>query len=344
MYRCLSPLRSWKNQQGAGLLEFAIVLPLFILILVGIAQFGRQFSEINWYSTVAYETALAGSQIGDQNGYGSELMRSRYNQLYDIHTQNGNTRMKEARADNLEDYLYEDGDSPYDANARTVTLDSTGVAQSVLENGVFPISLDFNMSYVAALLFSNPSLDTGDLSEFANDPDCYYGCDGQCQSTPPIFPCGDSNNPPPGDSGGGFTCFAPGTPISLANGMQLPIEKLQVGDLVLSYDVDSGRQAAGRVIRTMSGESHSYFLLNDSIKVTAEHPFFVDGEWRPVKDLKPGDSLLTVTGNQIQLASKEEVREEIQIHNITVEGYHNYYAAGILVHNKSLVTAPEGLF
>lgn len=60
------------NQKGQSLVEFAIVLPLILLILLGIAQFGMMF---NSYLTIQNATR-EGARVGIVGGTNNEINQS----------------------------------------------------------------------------------------------------------------------------------------------------------------------------------------------------------------------------------------------------------------------------
>jgi hypothetical protein len=63
------------------------------------------------------------------------------------------------------------------------------------------------------------------------------------------------------------------------------------------------------------------------------HPYYVEGEWIRVKDLKKGDKLLNKSGHTVPIKSLKRVEESLAVYNMEVEGQHNYFANDILVHN-----------
>ena len=81
----------------------------------------------------------------------------------------------------------------------------------------------------------------------------------------------------------------------------------------------------------------SYFLVNGSLKVTWEHPFFVlrNGSYSFIKtlELKVGDKIFQSDNNFINVTSIENVIEDIETVNINCEPYDVYFAEGILLHN-----------
>ena len=52
-----------RNERGASLVEFAIVLPVLLLLLIGLIEIGR----FTYYSILASSAARAGVQYGAQN-------------------------------------------------------------------------------------------------------------------------------------------------------------------------------------------------------------------------------------------------------------------------------------
>lgn len=65
---------------------------------------------------------------------------------------------------------------------------------------------------------------------------------------------GGGHSPPDGGGGGssGGSCFTAGTPILLSDGTTKSIEKMEKGDLVLSYNEESGENQVCQVEETMA--------------------------------------------------------------------------------------------
>jgi len=77
------------------------------------------------------------------------------------------------------------------------------------------------------------------------------------------------------------------------------------------------------------------FSYAEQLKVTKEHPFYLDGEWVEAKDLKPGDKLKTIDGKTAVIKNIEKVEEPITVYNLEASSPHNYFASNVLVHNKA---------
>jgi Flp pilus assembly protein TadG len=60
-----------KKEKGQNLVEFALLLPVFLLILVGIAEFGRAWMTRNILTGAAREAARAAAAETQANAYNS---------------------------------------------------------------------------------------------------------------------------------------------------------------------------------------------------------------------------------------------------------------------------------
>jgi hypothetical protein len=71
------------------------------------------------------------------------------------------------------------------------------------------------------------------------------------------------------------------------------------------------------------------------LRTTENHPFYIatHGLWVEAQHLTPGDSLLTLSGKTVFLEHIEDEYGEFKVFNLDVQGNHNYYASGVLVHN-----------
>ena len=134
--------------------------------------------------------------------------------------------------------------------------------------------------------------------------------------------------------GGGDGCFLAGTLITLSNGMEKPIEDVRVGDKILGYNEDTGKNEISKVIQTFIHNNKSYLILNGKLKVTPNHPLLINGLWNRADSVKIGDSLKDVNGKDVLINSIEKGVGEETVYNLEVENTHTYYAENILVHNK----------
>ena len=141
-------------------------------------------------------------------------------------------------------------------------------------------------------------------------------------------------------------CFVAGTPITMADGSQKPIERIAAGDHVLSFDLPRSRLTAGTVTRTfVHPESDNLVVVNGDLVATGNHPFYSAGVWVRADALSPGAPLLTaVDADPTSVTRLEDRAAEVYslaqrdgtatTYNFEVAVHHAYFAGGILVHNK----------
>ena len=135
------------------------------------------------------------------------------------------------------------------------------------------------------------------------------------------------------DDAGRPSCFIEGTEIQMANGMKF-IEDITVGDMVKSFDLKSNTIMNSKVMETFIHTPHNYMIINGIIKTTDNHPFYSDGNWIEAGDLSIGDKILHVDGLEHTIKTIELSDESVTVYNFEVDGTHNYFAEGYLVHNK----------
>lgn len=151
------------------------------------------------------------------------------------------------------------------------------------------------------------------------------------------------------------SCFLPGTLITLADGSQIPIEYVEVGDTILSVDENLNLIPA-KVLEVESPMRDDYYIVtlanNVQLKVTDEHPLYMKsadyegwGAIKPekaIKDsgiktnaIKVGDYLLNQDKEWIEVLSMEHIEKKTQTFNLkTIEKTNTFFAEGFLAHNK----------
>lgn len=128
------------------------------------------------------------------------------------------------------------------------------------------------------------------------------------------------------------SCFLPGTLVNTKHGLK-PIQGLKVGDPVLSLEGEKELRY-NKVAFIYQTRQSGYFVINGTIKVTGSHPFFVNGRWVRVEDIKPGDKLLNKDLKPVVVKSIVRVNKPVRVYNFEVENAHNFFVQGILVHNR----------
>ncbi|WP_425554213.1 polymorphic toxin-type HINT domain-containing protein [Kribbella yunnanensis] len=154
--------------------------------------------------------------------------------------------------------------------------------------------------------------------------------------------------------------FAPDTRVLMADGSTKRIDKIHLGDQVLSTDPETGQSSPQPVTALITGtgdkdlidltvETKAAVELPETSRLvtTAGHPFYLSASraWVEAGDLKAGDQLTSgpskaVPSNTSTVISARARTERATVHNLTVHGHHTYYvlagAAPVLVHNSSV--------
>jgi hypothetical protein len=122
------------------------------------------------------------------------------------------------------------------------------------------------------------------------------------------------------------SCFAAGTPVWTDQG-PVAIEKIAVGDRVLSKDIETGALAYRPVLKTTvrpPNELTTLRLKNESVVCTSGHLFWESGRgWVRARDLTSQTLLHTVTGNTpIWSIQKGQTGKA---HNLVVADFHTYF-------------------
>ncbi len=143
------------------------------------------------------------------------------------------------------------------------------------------------------------------------------------------------------NASGGGPCFLVGTMILAADGT-IPIEEICEGDMVWSWDEETGDVALKEVVETYVNETDELvhiFAGNEEIITTPSHPFYspVKG-WTDAVRLRAGDILVLVNGEYVvvEKVQHEILEAPITVYNFQVADYHTYYVTddGVLVHNS----------
>lgn len=139
------------------------------------------------------------------------------------------------------------------------------------------------------------------------------------------------------------------TPVLMADGRKKPIAQVELGELVLAAAPETDEAAPKRVtdlIRSFRSRTMVRVGLADgsAIDATDHHPFWVagatettSGKWVDAIDIRVGDSLLGADGQRRKVNDVKTSVARIWAFNLTVDGYHTYFAGDVpvLVHNAA---------
>jgi hypothetical protein len=144
-------------------------------------------------------------------------------------------------------------------------------------------------------------------------------------------------------SGCWFSCFVGHTRVATPDGPR-PIRDLRPGDAVYAWSFERGEAVVRRVLAATSDTVAFVLAVRFGELalpgVTLAHPVWdcASSTWRPAGDLDGAVALAWVPGADARdAAHTRTVRVDgpVVVHNISVEGEENYFAEGVLVHNKS---------
>ena len=149
-------------------------------------------------------------------------------------------------------------------------------------------------------------------------------------------------------------CFDPDSQVLMADGTTKAIIDVNIGDMVMSLNEDTGEFVPQPVVKTIvkhnSDDLVYIHLSNGKTRgMRAYHPLLTEKGWKALRPnlaetimeagelvdlLKEGDTLIGYEGNVriISIEQREEI-ENYDTYNLKIEGYHNYIVNGIVVHN-----------
>lgn len=125
------------------------------------------------------------------------------------------------------------------------------------------------------------------------------------------------------------------------------IEKIEVGDKILSYDEGTGFLEYQEVLQKVTRYADDIYSVrvkgeSKPLGVTSEHPFFVriyrardsllsgddDGEWRETRHLQVGDEIKLANGTWASVL-EIKFKGEGQVYNFKVAKKHNYFVGDL---------------
>lgn len=136
--------------------------------------------------------------------------------------------------------------------------------------------------------------------------------------------------------------FSGETRVLMADGSTKPISQVEVGDVVLAEDPETGERGPREVTRLwVHGDTLVELEIDgELITTTKDHPFWnhTDSEWQRVDGLGEGDLVLTADGEFLAVDGLVAGSAQRGLaYNLTVDGIHTYYVGiggdEVLVHN-----------
>ena len=143
--------------------------------------------------------------------------------------------------------------------------------------------------------------------------------------------------------------FGGETRVLMADGSTKPISEVEVGDMVLAQDPESGEIGARRVTDAWVHDDDLVRLEidGDVVRTTEDHRFWndTDKQWQRADQLDTGDYVLNAEGRRVKTGVLIGSAGRGSAYNFTVEGLHTYHVLfgedAVLVHNECLVALKD---
>jgi hypothetical protein len=124
-------------------------------------------------------------------------------------------------------------------------------------------------------------------------------------------------------------CFAKGTPLLTPNGWKA-IEDFVPGDEILTRDEDDPNAPVhAQVVEAVFHRHTTVFRVvvrGQEVVLTEEHPFFTFRQgWTPAHQLVPGDLILGLENDWVEVEAVENTGRHEIVYNLTVRDSHTFF-------------------
>lgn len=157
------------------------------------------------------------------------------------------------------------------------------------------------------------------------------------------------------------SCFVEGTLISLPNGNQVPIELLEVNQVLLSSEISTlmdtnnvselyswsdkelnEKRISSPISKIEKRTSDKTIIINKGLlEATPEHSQLIkrNGIWKfiPIGEVKVDDYLYNIKTEEIRVTSIDINTDKRSIYPMSLSPSHTYFANGILTHNVKAI-------
>jgi hypothetical protein len=147
-------------------------------------------------------------------------------------------------------------------------------------------------------------------------------------------------------------CFAPDTPVLMADGSTKPIANIQIHDLVRT-GTHLWNTAEVNCTYELMAESEQQIQFTrpgatspQQVMVSGEHLFWVDGKgWLAASRINQGDWLIDEAGERVPVVGNQATPVKSKVYTLSLSGDGAFYANGLLVHDlcgqvPSVMSAP----
>lgn len=129
-----------------------------------------------------------------------------------------------------------------------------------------------------------------------------------------------------------FWCLHPDSMVTMSDGGRKKIKEINVGDKVLSYDIEKDLFVNTEVVWCGKTKKNATLVRYKDLICTPDHLIF-DPKEKAYKKAQEITSVLLEDGSICDEVKFERVDEVSDVYDITLSEVHNFYADGVLVHN-----------
>ncbi len=134
------------------------------------------------------------------------------------------------------------------------------------------------------------------------------------------------------------TCVAEGTKVRTRRGL-VAVEEVRIGDHVQGYDLTSRKCTFNHVEMVRRSRATKSMQIIGSLRLTGAHPVYTAEGWKPASQLNSSDKVFT-DALRFEMGTHAIIEEQVDVYDLAVSGTHNFFAGGILVHNKDRAYSP----
>lgn len=129
-------------------------------------------------------------------------------------------------------------------------------------------------------------------------------------------------------------CVAQGS-IVLTNRGYIKVENLNVGDTVIGYDFINETTKEAAILKTCKKYNNNFIIINKHLYITIMHRVWTKYGWKKSVTINNNDLLLfdNLNFGGVNLSFS---KTRMLVYEIEVDGIHNYFCNGILIHNSCL--------
>lgn len=135
------------------------------------------------------------------------------------------------------------------------------------------------------------------------------------------------------------TCIAEGSLVETEQG-PLPVEKLTLGTKIWGFDLEHNAKVLTPLRQIRTHVAPRMLQFPSGLRVTADHPIWTDDSWKQAGDLRPDDVIRRFDGSLKPAGKPHLATQSTRVYDLTVDTPHNFFADGVLVHNKSRWYSP----